>query len=125
MVSSQSQSLVYHIEGIFIVPLHELIHYITAWLLGVPAKLWTDSVTYEGSSWIKNMTITLAPCSFALMFISWAIVSYWFSPQSLSSIIILSLQLGYGILHLEMCKYDLQDAFDLLLGRSSDRVQGR
>ncbi|MEM8859528.1 MAG: hypothetical protein AAGD96_14460 [Chloroflexota bacterium] len=122
MVNNHPKGIAYQIEGIFIVPLHELIHYITAWLLGIPAKLWSDSVTYERPSWIKNILITLAPCAFALMFISWAIVSYWFSPQSLSSTIILSLQLGYGILHLEMCKYDLQDAFDLLLDRSSDRV---
>ena len=105
----------YYLEEFIFVPWHELLHCYAAHWLGVPILLQDSTVYFFRPSLIKDLLITLAPLIFSLLFLGWAFYSFTFlSNHSTTALIVFAIQSWYSLRHLELCKFDLIDAYHRL-----------
>lgn len=113
-IGDGQSNLLYQIEGLFIVPMHELIHCYMARWVGQPILMKKDSVYYRTASPLKDFLITVAPTIFSALLIIWAALSFITSGYTYTSWIVLVLQVIYAVWHLSLCRHDIYDVYLLI-----------
>jgi hypothetical protein len=109
--------------------LHEMAHYATARILGIPARI-EGPRTYHGPTTnLQNLLITSTPILLGLPFIlgsSWMLMKLLFQPINLDLLLkisILTLLFSFSLVWMLGCGFDfIQIGFFLLTGRWPEQV---
>lgn len=110
--------------------MHEIWHFIPAWLFGCSPKLsyWYVIFDWDEKKPVEMIIILLTPLIACISFLIWLIYTWiksasafiWFDHFAMFVYIIVALGMIYG------CKYDIQDIIEFLkTGNVNDRMEDK